>query len=113
METQISDITVMPRRFDRKPRHSTSRSIIYVHPHGETIIENLINRRSRPIKLFRQHAEEALKERGISYSKLRWNQKAGCGCGCSPGFIAEDVQMHGQYQPLEIWVEIEEKPVAF
>ena len=109
MDTQIADITVAPRVYRRTRNSGSTRSIVYVHPKGETILDNLMNRRNRPIKLFRQHAVEALAARKITYSKLSWNQRAGCPCGCSPGFIAEDVQMNGRYQALEVWVDIEEK----
>lgn len=112
MDLQISDITIVPRHFDRPRRYTSSRSIVYVHPVGETLIDNLMNRRNRPIKLWRKYATEALAERGVQYSKLSWRQNAGCSCGCSPGFIAEDVTFNGRWDPLEIWVEVEEKPVA-
>jgi len=108
MDVQISDITITPRHFSRPPRYTTSRSIVYVHPVGETLIDNLMNRRNRPIKLYREQAIEALKERGVEYSTLSWRQKAGCPCGCSPGFIAEDVRFNGEYQALDIRVDIVE-----
>lgn len=25
-------------------------------------------------------------------TKFRWSQKAGCSCGCSPGFICDDIK---------------------
>lgn len=112
MDLQISSVTVAPRIFDRPPRYTTSRSIIYVHPVGETLIDNLINRRNRPIKLWREMAIRALNFSNIEFSKLSWRQNAGCSCGCSPGFIAEDVKRDGQYEALEIWVDVAEKPVA-
>lgn len=109
MNLQIADITVAARVHRRTRNYGSSRSIVYVHPKGETLIDNLINRRSRPIKLFREQAVKALADKGITYSKLSWRQNAGCPCGCSPGFIAEDVQRDGVYNALEVWVEVEEK----
>lgn len=67
------------------------RSRIHVFPEGETIMENLANRRSRPIKLYRRVAEEALGSLGVNMGMVdfRWSQKAGCSCGCSPGFVVD------------------------
>jgi hypothetical protein len=64
---------------------------IYIWPEGETLQENLNNRRSRPLGLYRESAFKALDNLKINRSKLsvKWSQKAGCGCGCSPGFIVD------------------------
>jgi hypothetical protein len=35
--------------------------------------------------------------------KLRYSRKAGCSCGCSPGFIAESCV------PKAIWVKVEKE----
>jgi len=89
MNIKIASVDIKPsgqarRRYAVKPR-------VYVWPRGESIIDNLMNRRSRPIKLFRQAAKDGLSAMGVDLSKveLRWSQKAGCSCGCSPGFIVE------------------------
>jgi hypothetical protein len=67
------------------------KSRIYIWPEGETILQNLENRRSRPLKLFRQVAADALAKLEVDTSKLeiKWSQKAGCSCGCSPGFVVD------------------------
>lgn len=70
------------REYNAKPR-------VYVWPQ-ETIIENLMERRNRPVKLFRYLATRALESEGLTRVKLRWSQTAGCSCGCSPGFILDD-----------------------
>jgi hypothetical protein len=68
---------------------------------SETLAENLMRRHNRPHKLYRQVIPEAVdllltqhkeecKEHDITketFSKLHWSNKAGCSCGCSPGFI--------------------------
>lgn len=112
MDIQIAGVTIAPRVHRRTRNLGSFRSVIYVHPRGETLIDNLINRRSRPIKLWREQAVKALTDHKIEYSKLSWRQNAGCPCGCSPGFIAEDVRQDGEYRALEIWVDVEEKEVA-
>lgn len=63
---------------------------VYIQPNGETLIDNLFNRRHRPIGLFRDIAKRALAQQGVVAPKLRWSQYAGCSCPCSPGFILID-----------------------
>jgi len=65
--------------------------LVYVDVEGESILENLGNRFSRPVNLYKPAALAALEYTyGVPASsiKLAWSQKAGCRCGCSPGFIA-------------------------
>lgn len=64
---------------------------VYVWEHNETVLQNLFNRRSRPCREYRPIVLEVLKERyGITDpTKVKWSQKAGCACGCSPGFIVK------------------------
>lgn len=73
------------------------KSRIYVWPKGETILENLENRRSRPVSIMRPLVKQLVEEldpvspnimSGARYT-IRWSQKAGCRCGCSPGFILD------------------------
>lgn len=68
-----------------------TKSRIYIYPDGEIILENFTNRRTRPISLYRESAFKALELLKIDSSKLsiKWSRKAGCGCGCSPGFIVD------------------------
>jgi len=61
---------------------------IYVSIADETILENLQNRRNRPIKVWRAYATAALAELGYENIQLSWNRNAGCSmCPCSPGFV--------------------------
>jgi hypothetical protein len=71
-------------RFKSKPR-------VYVYPAQETIMENLANRRSRPLNTYRAALRKGLSELGVDLSRVdyKWSQKAGCSCGCSPGFIVD------------------------
>ena len=65
----------------------------------ETILENLENRRNRDVAVMRSHARIGIQmlnelpageaQLDVRGTKLRWSQKAGCNCGCSPGFILE------------------------
>lgn len=65
---------------------------VYIWPEGESIMENMQNRRSRPYNEFRKQViPGVLKALGLpAGAKVKWSQYAGCSCPCSPGFIVED-----------------------
>ena len=79
------DVKVRPMSHYDKAKHSR----LFVNIEDETILENLANRRNRPIAAYRKIAEQALIEAGIDFYQLNWSQKAGCSCPCSPGFIVK------------------------
>lgn len=64
---------------------------IYVWPQGESIMDNLQNRRQRPYTTYKKEVIPAvLKEMGLpADTKVRWSQYAGCSCPCSPGFVVD------------------------
>jgi hypothetical protein len=75
--------------YNSKPR-------LYVFVEGENILENLAFRTNRPSKLYRTILKEAFRRLGLPEdTKAYWSQKAGCGCGCSPGFILDIPQNWG------------------
>lgn len=79
-----------PGRWAEWKRAANARTRIYIHPHGETLIDNLMNRRTRPYNEYRKLLPDILTAVGLDpklAESARWSQKAGCGCGCSPGFI--------------------------
>lgn len=88
---KVSNVSVTPRR-RQKYQTNPGRTIIYLSPIGETILENLENRRRRPIKEWRKEVIPViLKQLGIDEAKTKvsFRQAAGCKCGCSPGWIVE------------------------
>jgi phage/plasmid-associated DNA primase len=90
-----------PNKFVHEPKLPNE------HPIDESIMENLMNRRSRPINVYRKLAYQALEQIGYTKEdvKLNWSQYAGCSCPCSPGFIAtfSDRRMLAQ---TDLWVQI-------
>lgn len=69
---------------------------VYFFPEGESIYENLEKRYARPYEAFRKLLPEVFERVGFGASEAaqlaassKWSQKAGCGCGCSPGFIVK------------------------
>lgn len=74
----------------------------YVSPVGETILENFaVGRRNRPYQDWKPVVLEFLEAMtGIDDLKLRWSQKAGCSCGCSPGFHVKRIVDGDIEEPL-------------
>jgi len=71
---------------------------LYIWTSGETILENLQNRRSRPhdfykreiIPVVMKQIEEQFPEEAKYLGKENWGWRAKCGCSmcpCSPGFV--------------------------
>jgi len=75
-------------------RNEWGRSRVYVWPEGESLIENLMNRRQRPYNVYKKEVLPKLFEQlGLpSTVRARWSRYAGCTCPCSPGFILEGVR---------------------
>lgn len=69
----------------------SGRATISVYVNEESIMENLIYRKSRPTKIYRdiinQVREQIQEEYKIDLSEFVWNQRAFCACGCSPAFL--------------------------
>lgn len=107
---RITRVNVMPRG---KGDFSSSRPRIYVFPKGETLIENLRNRKSRPYTSYKKEVLPKLLEMlerehpnefsAINGRKIVWSQYAGCSCPCSPGFI-----VHTPSGLFDIFVDVEE-----
>lgn len=83
-----------------KPANKTR---VYIFVKGETVLENLQNRRHRPVTVYKKEIIPQLKAHFPDGVKFSWSQKAGCSCGCSPGFI-----VHGDVG-REIYVDLEVK----
>ena len=90
-------------------RHSRTR--VYFFPKGENVLENLMHRFSRPSKAYKQLLVEVLEKANLPYitdikamaKKTVWSQRAGCQCGCSPGFVINGGWSYGR----DIFVDVE------
>lgn len=71
-----------------KASAKATRARVFVFLAGESILENLTTRWQQPSKAYRPLVQAELRDAGIT-GKLAWSQRAGCGCGCSPGFIVD------------------------
>lgn len=86
---KVTELITKGRQYSARGR--VQPSIIYIWPKGETLLENLQNRRSRPIKEWRKEViPQVLAQAGLpANTKVSFRQKAGCPCGCSPGWILD------------------------
>jgi hypothetical protein len=106
--TTVSKVTVR----NRSHRERKNRGVIYVSIQGETIIQNIVERKCRPHTEYRKmmpQAIEILKAQGFINEdvkaedvKLSWSQYAGCSCPCSPGFIVTSHHLHRK----DVWMTI-------
>lgn len=72
----------------RKSERRGMKSRIFFFHNNESILDNLINRHDRPQKAYRQLLPQIMEQNGFN-GKVRWSQRAGCSCPCSPGFIVD------------------------
>jgi hypothetical protein len=70
-----------------------SKTRIYFFHEGENVLEMFGNRAARPSKLYATYLGDVAEKMGLPRTtKFKWSQKAGCACGCSPGFIADEIR---------------------
>lgn len=90
-------------------RHMTYRDMnklprMYVDVAGENLAENLAFRMHRPVDVYKAMLPEVRKMvEGLENATFRWNQRAGCSCPCSPGFVVTGSSIH----QADIFVTIE------
>lgn len=83
------------RAYHKHPR-------LHIFVSGETLIENIQNRKSRPHQIYRAVLPAIFKQVGLPEdTKASWSQYAGCTCPCSPGFVLKD-----NYDHFDIYVDI-------
>ena len=96
---------------DKRPKNS--RIHVFHKGVGSEHLFGIANgaRWNHPSDLYRQVVvPEALKALNLPAStSVRWSQKAGCSCGCSPGFIVSDNEGHRE---VFVTIEIAEKQLS-
>ena len=98
---QITEIT--KRDHEVRRLQSRSKTRVFVWPKGESIMENLQNRRNRPHTAMKPFALRAAEALGVQVESISWSQNAGCSCGCSPGFVVK-----GDHRPgFDVHVTLE------
>lgn len=92
------------REYEAKPR-------VYVSVPNENLFDNLVNRTSRPHTVWGDFLRQAIRQLEFS-GQLRWSQKAGCSCPCSPGFIWTDAPLFNEPRRYDVWVTITGAPTV-
>lgn len=91
VETPTGSVTINARSWAYHTyREMNTKPRVYVHVTEDfDVLEDLTNRYRRPSTAWRKAARQLIAESGlnIDLTEMRWSQTAGCGCGCSPGFI--------------------------
>lgn len=94
----------------RIERWSTKQSRLFVSVEGENVLEHLRNRFDRPVAEYKRLLAPILQSLGVK--KVRWSQKAGCSCGCSPGFVLDrKVFINDSFRGNDLFVTITGAPV--
>ena len=77
---------------------------IYVWPQGESIMQNLMNRKRREHTVYKKEViPGVLEAMGLpADTKVRWSQYAGCSCPCSPGFIVDGDSRRDVHVTVEV-----------
>lgn len=91
------------RAYNREVGEYDEETRIYFSHRGENMAENFLNRRARPITIYKSYIGPVLEALGLPVNtKVRWSSKAGCKmCPCSPGFIVTGDRNH-----RDVWVTL-------
>ena len=91
-------------RLNLKGRGLAPKGRIYVFRSKESILDNLVNRWNTPYKMYKTEVlPQVFAQLNMpSDVKVAWSQRAGCSCGCSPGFIIKSYD----YAYKEIYVDV-------
>jgi hypothetical protein len=88
----------------QKAEKASQKCRIYIHPESFSVAQNFIDRAYRggavePHKIYRKLVlPEVLEKLGLPADgvKFGWSRKAGCSCGCSPGFVCNSGHLFGK-----------------
>ena len=88
---------VITVKFTVRPPDKVFKNRIFIFHDDETILDDLVNRFSRPSAFYKKEIlplflDKIKVESPDVYKKVKdtkwlWNKLAGCTCGCSPGFV--------------------------
>ena len=87
MDLIITEFKVREKNYKER----SNKTVIHFFHENESILENLMERHSRPSKLYKELFPKIKAKLSLSNDiEATWSQKAGCSCGCSPGFIVKN-----------------------
>ena len=86
-------------------RNAHKRGIVYFSHEGENVLENFGNRVARPSDLYKTFLPAVIGAADLPLdTRFVWSQKAGCPCGCSPGFVCRELRGY------DVWVSLKGAP---
>ena len=117
IEVDGATITIMPRNNNTKYwRDYVKSPRMYVSVADETIMDNLANRKRRPYNIYKTMIQSSGIGEVLNLDGLRWSQKAGCSCPCSPGFVLNNqsiVTDEGIHTTrFDVWVTLHGAPAV-
>jgi hypothetical protein len=117
IEVDGATITVMPRSNNTKYwRDYVKSPRMYVSVEDETVLDNLANRKRRPYDVYKKMLRSSGVGAVLDLNGLRWSQKAGCSCPCSPGFVLNNqsiVSDEGIHTTrFDVWVTLHGAPAV-
>lgn len=105
----VAEHKVQARTRTNPRRSYYAKSRAYIFLNNESVLDNLANRRSRPVAAYRSVLLDLHPE---LEGRVRWSQTAGCGCGCSPGFIIDHTVRNKDRNPSDIFITLGEPKSA-
>jgi len=105
IEIIITEININPHEINRHNQPLLKRNKIYVSVDGETLAEDLINRKGRPYNFYKgvvlpKVIEKLKSDHPQEYKKLKHSKWSWC--PCSPGFISDNVGIISIYITFKI-----------
>lgn len=85
LEMKIVSVKKM-EKYGQKP---ISRVRLFVMTDGEELMSDILNRFNRPYEAYKAEVLPMVLKNELWLAKASWSQKAGCNCGCSPGFLLD------------------------
>lgn len=90
MNLEIKEVRLMKSGFKRKTR-------VYFDIKDKTIMSNITKKGYWPYDEYRKMLPEVFEKSNLKIQKASWSRRAGCSCGCHPGFILDEDKGHSVY----------------
>lgn len=106
-------VTFAERRWDQPYRNSKPRMYVWADQEF-SVIEDLANRTRRPYAVWRRAVRVNLAGRfDLDLTAMAWSQRAGCSCGCSPGFVLNHQRLvigEETFRYFDVYVTLKDAP---
>ena len=114
LEITLLNTKIIPRTRANNRSYASyhSKPKLHIFIKDWNVLEDLQGGRwNKPHNAFKQQVlSDALKQAGLNPEIITatWNQKAGCSCGCSPGFILSSIDKNNpDLPPIDVYCDYE------